>query len=704
MTRRSAVLPAFILAASLILIAPSIGNGVDDALRLHLGTDGLYFKYGTTTQPLTVAKSGCQITSAEPLVDLSSNGTTSPGLSGTSMGVKSTGSNANGTPCGQVDSTETLSLAPVTSPSTAALAGRTFNKVRLDVEMTANAVVKVRFYNGSTLASQATLQTGTSIVAAQTQEGGYDMSAPYEVTTDTSDDLPGAPVDLVDACAAPNSSGPNNAGNDNCLWTIDPGLAFTRVELTTTLGNVALEGSGDFANDTSHDTLLYVANGAPVATADSYSTNEDTQLVVAAPGVLSNDSDVNNDGLTAVLVSGPSHAATNGFTLNSNGSFSYTPFLNFHGPDSFTYKANDGAIDSNTTTVSITVNAVNDPPVATGSSPSTAEDTAVTIPVGSDPADGDTNLTTDCTADVAGGSIHDNGDGSVTYTPPLNFNGTVHLTCTVTDSGGAQSTTSATVNVGVTPVNDPPVANDDTAETDENVAVTVQVRANDTDVDGDTLSITTASPAASHGTVSCSTTSCTYTPAADYFGADSFAYAISDGHGGTDTATVNVTVFQVICTSDSVDFSSPQDIVNGTITKITGTDPVVCKRYTLVASDPSNADGGTLLLDPSSASNIQVKYRAYVQFAPDPAPAITSSTNSFVGRLEYDPTGGTTLQPMQWCIDPQFNGDGDVTDATLPGTETWCIASTSTHGVADGKVLTRWQVFGIDDPYIVKKS
>jgi VCBS repeat-containing protein len=101
-------------------------------------------------------------------------------------------------------------------------------------------------------------------------------------------------------------------------------------------------------------------NPPPVAVNDSYSTNEDTALTVPAPGVLGNDSDADGNPLTAVRVSGPAHGT---LTLNSNGSFTYTPAANYNGPDSFTYKANDGAAESNLATVSITVIAVNDAPV-----------------------------------------------------------------------------------------------------------------------------------------------------------------------------------------------------------------------------------------------------------------------------------------------------------------------------------------------------
>ena len=102
-------------------------------------------------------------------------------------------------------------------------------------------------------------------------------------------------------------------------------------------------------------------NDAPVAVNDSYSTNEDTPLTIAAPGVLANDTDVDSATLTAVAGQRPGHGT---LTLNADGSFTYTPAANFNGSDSFTYKANDGSLDSNTATVTITINAVNDAPVA----------------------------------------------------------------------------------------------------------------------------------------------------------------------------------------------------------------------------------------------------------------------------------------------------------------------------------------------------
>ncbi len=120
-------------------------------------------------------------------------------------------------------------------------------------------------------------------------------------------------------------------GSDSFTYTIDDGNSHT----ATATVNVT------------------VYNNAPVAVGDGYSTNSNTPLNVAAPGVLTNDSDPDLDGLTAQLVSGPLHAAV--FALNANGGFSYTPTFNYAGPDSFTYKASDGVAFSNTVTVNINV-------------------------------------------------------------------------------------------------------------------------------------------------------------------------------------------------------------------------------------------------------------------------------------------------------------------------------------------------------------
>src|SRR5207245_6846493 len=100
----------------------------------------------------------------------------------------------------------------------------------------------------------------------------------------------------------------------------------------------------------------------PVAVPDSYLTNEDTALTIAAPGVLANDTDIDSATLTAALVSGPANGT---LTLNADGSLTYTRAANCNGTDSFTDKASDNFVDSPVATVTIAINAVNDAPVAT---------------------------------------------------------------------------------------------------------------------------------------------------------------------------------------------------------------------------------------------------------------------------------------------------------------------------------------------------
>jgi len=114
-----------------------------------------------------------------------------------------------------------------------------------------------------------------------------------------------------------------------------------------------------------------VQNRAPVAAADPYSMEEDGVLTVAPDGVLANDTDADGDPLSAVLVGLPANGTLD---LNADGSFTYTPNLNFNGSDSFIYKANDGTVDSNLATVTITVNPVNDAPIAVPGGPYVVEE------------------------------------------------------------------------------------------------------------------------------------------------------------------------------------------------------------------------------------------------------------------------------------------------------------------------------------------
>src|SRR5439155_1454140 len=190
----------------------------------------------------------------------------------------------------------------------------------------------------------------------------------------------------------------------------------------------ANDGQADSGIATVSITITGV-NDAPVAVNDSYTTAEDTTLNVAAPGVLINDSDVDGDTLSAVLVSQPAHGS---LTLNSNGSFSYVPEANYNGSDSFTYKANDAQADSAIATVRVTITGGNDAPVPFNYRTPSASDTTLNVAapgvlINDSDVDGDT-LSAVLVSQPTHGSLTLNANGSFSYVPAANYNGSDSFT------------------------------------------------------------------------------------------------------------------------------------------------------------------------------------------------------------------------------------------------------------------------------------
>src|SRR5207247_511682 len=138
----------------------------------------------------------------------------------------------------------------------------------------------------------------------------------------------------------------------------------------------------------------------------------ETALPIGAPGVTGIQTGTDTTSITAGVVTNPTHGT---LTLSANGSFTYTPAANYNGPDSFTYKANDGSLDSNLATVAITVTAVNDPPVAANDSVTTNEDTALTIAapgvLGNDSDSDSATITAILVAGPAHGTLTLNANG-----------------------------------------------------------------------------------------------------------------------------------------------------------------------------------------------------------------------------------------------------------------------------------------------------
>ncbi len=300
-------------------------------------------------------------------------------------------------------------------------------------------------------------------------------------------------------------------------------------------------------------TLPSRADNPPVANNDSAATNAGTPVNI---NVAANDSDPDNNlvpstaNTTCSGCSTPSHGT---LTNNGNGTFTYAPNAGFTGSDSFVYQICDSTGLCDTATVNITVSASNAPPVANNDSASTDEDTAVNINVAANDTDPDGNLapntaTTNCSAcsTPSHGTLTNNGNGSFTYQPAANYNGSDSFVYRICDSVGLCDT--ATVNITVNPVPDPPDAADDAASTTVFTPVIINSAANDTDPDGNlapSTSNTTCSgcSAPGHGNLSNNGNGTfTYAPSAGFSGSDSFVYQICDTTSLCDTATVNISV------------------------------------------------------------------------------------------------------------------------------------------------------------------
>jgi hypothetical protein len=316
-------------------------------------------------------------------------------------------------------------------------------------------------------------------------------------------------------------------------------------------------------------------NDPPTANAQSVSTPRDTAKAITLTG-----NDIDGDSLTFAVVTGPSHGVLSGTAPN----LTYTPDPGYSGPDSFSFRANDGTLDSTDATVSITVTPLNDAPVATPQSVTTAEDTAKAITLAGTDTDGDT-----LSSAIATGPTHGVLSGTapnLTYTPDANYHGPDSFTFTVND--GTVDSAAATVSITVTPLNDAPVATPQSVSTPEDTAKAITLAG--TDTDGNALTFAIASGPA-HGTVTGTGANRTYTPAANYNGPDSFTFTVNDGTVDSAAATVSITVTPVndppTATPQSV--STPED--TATAVTLAGTDVDANALTVAIASGPAH---GTL--------------------------------------------------------------------------------------------------------------
>jgi VCBS repeat-containing protein len=409
---------------------------------------------------------------------------------------------------------------------------------------------------------------------------------------------------------------PGVLANDSGLVVGDT-LAVTAVDTTGTVGNVTAWGAdgsftydpdGQFealgAGDSTADSFTYTVtnsfgitdtaavtitisgaddeppysppvNHAPAAVDDAATTDEDNPVSAVAPGVLSNDSDpdvgdiltVTSFNTTGTLGAVTAWDAFGSFTYDPGEQFEYLP-VGSSTTDSFTYMVSDGHGGTDTAIVTMTINGINDPPVALGDIYVTNEDSPITVGApgvltnDSDPDVGDTLTVTHVYNSATAGTVTAWSDGSFTYDPDGQFDyleaggSTVaYFYYTVADghSGTDRAGVTIVINgVGDTPgnnppANHPPVAADDSATTSQNTSVTIDVLLNDNDIDNDILTVAWAmTPTTEGGSVHNSGGDVTYTPPDGFTGTDTFTYTVSDGNGGTDVATVTVYIEEVV--------------------------------------------------------------------------------------------------------------------------------------------------------------
>ncbi|ENQ8066196.1 tandem-95 repeat protein, partial [Vibrio parahaemolyticus] len=344
-----------------------------------------------------------------------------------------------------------------------------------------------------------------------------------------------------------------------------------------------------------------------------------------------NDAFKDSDSALNFSVSGNSNVLVS----IENGIATISPTADWNGSETLTFTATDPSGESVSQTVNFTVASVAD---IVADKATVVEDTPTIINVLSNDTFESTDKVVSLDADNGpkNGSVIVNNDGTVTYTPDDNYVGKDTFTYVVTSGGVSESTT---VTVNVTPVNDAPVAKDDIATTQEDTAVTIDVLPNDTDVDGDKLSIESVSVPKEQGTVEVVDGKLVFTPAENFNGDAEITYTVTDG-ALTDQATVKVTVNAVndtpVVESNIADQTLAEDFTPYTIDLNTA------------FSDVDNVDG-ELTFSVSGNSNIQVAIVNGIATITPTADWNGSETLTFTAT---DPSGESVSQPVNFTVAP----------------------------------------------------
>jgi large repetitive protein len=430
------------------------------------------------------------------------------------------------------------------------------------------------------------------------------------------------------------------------------------------------DSSGVTSNVATVSLTVRSINDAPVALAQSVSTDEDIPVSITLMGT-----DVDGDSLTYTVVQPPAHGTLSGAFPN----LTYLPAANYNGPDSFTFQVNDGQVDSNPSTISITVQPFDDAPVAVAQSVTLDEDSSpVSITLVGTDADGDNSLTYTVVQQPTHGTLSGTLP-DLTYQPAANYHGPDSFTFQVTDSSGVTSNV-ATVSLTVRSVNDAPVALAKSVSTSEDIQLLIIQEG--TDVDGDSLTYTVVQPP-SMGTLSGTGSKINYKPAPNAYGSDSFTFKVTDTAGATsNVATVSITVTSVNDYPVAIDQSVSTDQDTPVPITLTGTDVEGDPLRFRIAYPPKN---GTVSGTPPN----------YIY---QPAAGF-SGTDSFTFRChdgKVDSNLGTVTITVRSITGSQVataqsvsTDEGTPVSITLPGTSDGpqAVISASTLKPTEGEVV-----------------
>ena len=478
----------------------------------------------------------------------------------------------------------------------------------------------------------------------------------------------------------------NTCSIDSDIGSVDVNGSITVSPDETTTYTITASGPGGVT--TASTTITHV-NSVPVADDQSITTSEDTAVPITLTA-----SDLDNEPLVCQIVTYPTQGTLSGEPPN----VTYSPSANYYGSDSFTFKANDGQADSEPATVSITVTPVNDAPVAGDDATTTDEDASITtgnVLANDTDVEGDI-LTIAGFTQPANGTVVGHGDGTFTYTPTLNFNGTDSFDYTVDDVNGGTDT--ATVTVTVNAVNDAPIAD---AGPDQTViagdAVALDGSGSD-DLDGDALTYAwsfVSMPAESGATLS-DPSLVNPTFVADVSGTYELQLIVNDGTAGSDPDTVTITANpRIVQVPDVVGVAQAEaeaailaaDLTVGTIT---------------TANSETVPEGNVISQNP--AAGISVEEGSTVDLVVSLGPAITTPTVSISATPEVISVGESAT--LTWLstnadacfIEPDIGSvpvDGSTT-VSPPSTTTYSITAVGPEGVASAQAVV--MVMGNPEP------